>query len=131
MSVESNATLSWTGSSTTSTRNRATRGSALYVSSDWSVEGDSAVPWSGDGETSFIENTADYGGVLYTEYGAALSWRGKTAFESNHAVADGGGVGSAVPDAACRVSSLFIRGTTTFFDNTCGGNEVHWQSRVH
>ena len=82
----------------------------------------SNVSWSQ--ATSFSGNEAYRGGAIYIHNGACVISIGPTEFELNSASKSGGVVGSGAFGAVdnAEESFLFIRGATTFKNNTAGGN---------
>ncbi|CAM9601541.1 unnamed protein product, partial [Ectocarpus fasciculatus] len=136
----SNAT--WGGGTTLFEGNVAAFGSAVRMASSSSASwrgltkfvGNSAVTWgtlfldeveaSWAGETEFSGNTAQSGGVMFIRNASTASWTGVTNFTSNQAFFDGGAIVSPQLDSEYNPieSNLNFNGTTTFFNNTCGGN---------
>ncbi|CBN75178.1 polymorphic Outer membrane protein G/I family [Ectocarpus siliculosus] len=83
---------------------------------------ESEVSWTR--ETEFINNTALSGGAIFLRNGSTASWTGDTNFTSNHAFLDGGAIVSPEFDDKFNLedSAILINGTTSFFNNACGGN---------
>ncbi|CAM9774589.1 unnamed protein product [Ectocarpus sp. 6 AP-2014] len=83
---------------------------------------ESEVSWTG--ETEFINNTALSGGAIFLRNGSTTSWSGATNFTSNQAFFDGGAIVSPEFDDKLNLedSAILINGTTSFFNNACGGN---------
>lgn len=83
---------------------------------------ENVVSW--DGETTFFNNSAltGNGGALFVELDSILTWTGQTKLRSNSANSDGGAVGSSAADTDDYPSTLFINGTTSFLDNSCGAS---------
>lgn len=114
MAVARSSEMSFTGPCRFS-GNTARTGGGMTVSS-------SRVSWSAD--TTFAANFAQSGGALFVYNGSNVTWTGFTEFRSNEARFDGGAIGSPMSGVAYSPldSKLAIHGTTSFANNTCGGN---------
>lgn len=107
--------LDMTFAKTTFVNNTAqSSGGAVYM--------DEASRVSYAGETTFERNSGEYGGALFVCYETVVDLDGTVLFTQNRAGSDGGAIASAVADSSSLYSHIFVYGTTSFMNNTCGGS---------